>query len=74
MSLSKTLYPLLSTGLTQEMSQHDSLITDFFYKDVKHEIKQDKMIYGNELYYFRISDRACRIITRMLLTSISPCW
>ena len=40
LSLSKTLYPLLSTSLTQEdskLSQHDRKIVDW---DIKHQHKQ----------------------------------
>ena len=36
-SLSKTLYPLLSTGSTQEMSQHDWKIVEW---DVKHQLNR----------------------------------
>ena len=41
-SLSKTLYPLLSTGSTQGMSQHDGKIVDWDVKlqtkSIKHKI------------------------------------
>ena len=55
-SLSKTLYPLSSTDSTQEMFGHERKIADW---DVKNQIKPNKItgILGNELYYFRISDR-----------------
>ena len=36
MSLSKTFYPLLSTGSKQEASRHDRKIVD---KDVKNQLK-----------------------------------
>ena len=40
MPLSKALYALLSTGSTQEMSQHDHKIVDW---DVKHQLKQKQI-------------------------------
>ena len=47
MSLSKTLYRLLSTGLTQEgrkLSRHDSIIVDW---DIKHQHKRTIITYNN---------------------------
>ena len=42
MSLSKTLYPLLSTGSNQEdLSRHNRKIVDW---DVKNKIKQTKQV------------------------------
>ena len=41
LSLSKTLYPLFSTGSTQEKSYHDGKIVGW---DVKHEHKQTTVV------------------------------
>ena len=44
--LSKILYPLLSTGLTQEdrkLSQYDGMIVDW---DLKHELKVRKSVFA----------------------------
>ena len=41
LSLSKTLCPMLSTGSTQEMSQHECKTVDL---EVKHQHNQNKMI------------------------------
>ena len=53
MSFSKTLYPLLSTGSTQETSQHDRKFVDW---DIKHQLKQTKLPRTVTIKDFVISD------------------